>query len=168
MIHRTGTSAAPFRLVRAVLGQALGLALGLSLAAAAPSASAAGPLEAGVDAQVSRNHASVEGLYKALHAAPELAFQETQTAQRLAAELRALGFEVTEGVGKTGVVGLLRNGSGPTIMVRTELDALLMEEKPGGKPLPINHSPFFAPVPEPSLKTAVKAMSLAVLTALGR
>lgn len=127
MNHRTGTSARPFRLQRSFLG--LGLALGWVSVAA--SVSAAGPFEAGVDAEVSRNHASVEGLYKALHAAPELAFQETQTARRLAAELRALGFEVTEGVGKTGVVGLLRNGSGPTIMVRTELDALPMEEKTG-------------------------------------
>ncbi|MBP8275617.1 MAG: amidohydrolase [Propionivibrio sp.] len=84
-----------------------------------------------VDAQVERNYASVESLYKDIHASPELAFEEINTAKKLAKELRALGFEVTEGVGKTGVVGLLHNGSGPTIMVRTELDALPMEEKTG-------------------------------------
>ncbi len=86
---------------------------------------------ADVDAQVGRHYGAVEALYKHLHANPELAFEEVNTAKRLAQELRALGFEVTEGVGKTGVVGLLRNGNGPTVMVRTELDALPMEEKTG-------------------------------------
>jgi amidohydrolase len=84
-----------------------------------------------VDAQVERHYAGVEGLYKDIHASPELAFEEVNTAKKLAKALRDLGFEVTEGVGKTGVVGLLRNGAGPTIMVRTELDALPMEEKTG-------------------------------------
>ena len=84
-----------------------------------------------LDAQIARDYPSVEALYRDLHANPELAFAEVRTAKRLAGELRGLGFEVTEGVGKTGVVGLLRNGQGPTIMVRTELDALPMEEKTG-------------------------------------
>ena len=84
-----------------------------------------------VDAQVERLYASVETLYKDIHASPELAFEEVNTAKKLAKALRDLGFEVTEGIGKTGVVGLLRNGAGPTIMVRTELDALPMEEKTG-------------------------------------
>ena len=70
-------------------------------------------------------------LYKDIHAHPEIAFQEVKTAAKLAAEMRALGFEVTEEVGKTGVVAIYRNGDGPTIMVRTELDALPMEEKTG-------------------------------------
>ncbi|MBS0430156.1 MAG: amidohydrolase [Proteobacteria bacterium] len=73
----------------------------------------------------------LESIYKDIHANPELGFQETRTAAKLAGELRALGFEVTEGVGRTGVVALYRNGAGPTIMVRTELDALPMEEKTG-------------------------------------
>ena len=84
-----------------------------------------------VDAQVERHYAGVESLYKDIHASPELAFEEVNTAKKLAKALRDLGFEVTEGVGKTGLVGLLRNGAGPTIMVRTELDALPMEEKTG-------------------------------------
>ncbi len=84
-----------------------------------------------VDAQVERHYAGVESLYRDIHANPELAFQEVNTAKKLAKALRDLGFEVTEGIGKTGVVGLLRNGAGPTIMVRTELDALPMEEKTG-------------------------------------
>jgi amidohydrolase len=95
------------------------------------SANLASVFDKDVDAQVARHYSSVEGLYKDIHASPELAFEETQTAKKLAKELRDLGFEVTEGVGKTGVVGLLRNGAGPTIMVRTELDALPMEEKTG-------------------------------------
>ena len=84
-----------------------------------------------VDTQVERHYAGVESIYKDIHANPELAFEEINTAKKLAKALRDLGFEVTEGVGKTGVVGLLRNGPGPTIMVRTELDALPMEEKTG-------------------------------------
>lgn len=84
-----------------------------------------------VDAHVERNYADVEALYKDIHASPELAFEEINTSKKLAKALRDLGFEVTEGIGKTGLVGLLRNGPGPTIMVRTELDALPMEEKTG-------------------------------------
>lgn len=84
-----------------------------------------------IDVQMARNYPGVEALYRDLHANPELAFAEVRTAKKLADELRGLGFEVTDGVGKTGVVGLLRNGPGPTIMVRTELDALPMEEKTG-------------------------------------
>jgi hippurate hydrolase len=84
-----------------------------------------------IDGQVEQHYAGVERLYKDIHAHPELAFEEVNTARKLASELRALGFEVTERVGKTGVVALLRNGAGPTILVRTELDALPMEEKTG-------------------------------------
>jgi hippurate hydrolase len=84
-----------------------------------------------IDAQIERHYAGVERVYTDIHAHPELAFEEVSTARTLASELRTLGFEVTEGVGKTGVVGLLRNGAGPTILVRTELDALPMEEKTG-------------------------------------
>jgi len=70
-------------------------------------------------------------LYIDLHQNPELSSHETQTASKLAARLRSLGYEVTEGVGGTGVVAILRNGAGPTVMLRTELDALLVEEKTG-------------------------------------
>jgi len=70
-------------------------------------------------------------LYEDLHAHPELSFQETATAAKMAARLTALGFTVTTGVGKTGVVGILKNGDGPTVMLRTELDALPIVEKTG-------------------------------------
>ncbi len=125
------------------------------LALASTASLAAGGADrysAGIDAQIAAGYAGIERLYKELHASPELSFQETQTAKRLAGELRALGFEVSEGIGKTGIVGLLRNGAGPTILVRTELDALPMEEKTGlpysskvtidyqGKQTPVAHS----------------------------
>ncbi|RYF52008.1 MAG: M20/M25/M40 family metallo-hydrolase, partial [Cytophagaceae bacterium] len=74
---------------------------------------------------------SLETLYKDLHSHPEIAFQEVRTAARMAEEMRKLGFEVTEKIGGTGVVALYKNGAGPTVMVRTELDALPMEEKTG-------------------------------------
>jgi amidohydrolase len=73
----------------------------------------------------------LDALYKDIHAHPELAFQEVKTAEKLAAEMRAIGFEVTEHVGRTGLVAIYKNGAGPTIMVRTEMDALPMEEKTG-------------------------------------
>jgi len=68
-------------------------------------------------------------MYIDLHQHPELFSHETQTAAKLAAKLRAAGYDVTEHVGGTGIVALLRNGPGPTIMLRTELDALPVEEK---------------------------------------
>jgi len=70
----------------------------------------------------------LEALYKDVHAHPELSMQETRTAGLAAERLRAAGYEVTAGVGKTGVVGLFRNGDGPTIMLRADMDALPVEE----------------------------------------
>src|SRR6202048_1326117 len=86
-------------------------------------------LKAAIEASVEGDYPKLDALYKDIHAHPELAFEEVQTAARLAAEMRALGFEVTEKVGKTGLVAIYKNGEGPTIMVRTELDALPMKEK---------------------------------------
>jgi hippurate hydrolase len=81
----------------------------------------------GIDAM----YPKLDAIYKDLHAHPELAFQEVRTAAKLAAEMRALGFEVTEKVGKTGIVAIYKNGPGPTVLVRTEMDGLPMEEKSG-------------------------------------
>jgi hippurate hydrolase len=72
-----------------------------------------------------------QALYLDLHQNPELSSRETQTAAKLAARLRNLGYDVTEHVGGTGIVALLKNGNGPTVMLRTELDALPVEEKTG-------------------------------------
>ena len=70
-------------------------------------------------------------LYRDLHQHPELSLQETRTAGILARALRPLGYEVTERVGGTGVVGVLRNGPGPTVMLRADFDALPVEERTG-------------------------------------
>lgn len=70
-------------------------------------------------------------LYTRLHSKPELSGQERETAARIASGLRSFGYHVTEGVAGYGVVGVLANGEGPTVMVRADLDALPMEEKTG-------------------------------------
>jgi metal-dependent amidase/aminoacylase/carboxypeptidase family protein len=67
-------------------------------------------------------------LYKDVHSHPELSMQETRTAKLAADRLTSAGFEVTSGVGKTGVVGILRNGDGPTVMLRADMDALPVQE----------------------------------------
>ncbi|UAL09596.1 amidohydrolase [Caulobacter segnis] len=84
-----------------------------------------------IDAQLDRDYPALDALYKDIHAHPELGFQEVETAAKLAKEMRTLGFTVTEGVGKTGVVAVLKNGEGPKVLIRTELDALPMQEKTG-------------------------------------
>src|SRR5262249_2336101 len=76
-------------------------------------------------------HASLDDLYKHLHTHPELSLQEEATSGRLAEELKKLGFEVTTSVGGHGVVGVLENGKGPTILVRTDMDALPVTEQTG-------------------------------------
>src|SRR5712671_5280366 len=81
--------------------------------------------------EVDAIYPDIEALYIDLHRNPELAFQEVETAAKLAARVRSLGYEVTTGVGRTGIVAVLKNGTGPTVMLRTELDALPVEEKTG-------------------------------------
>jgi amidohydrolase len=88
-------------------------------------------LKAAIEKLFEADYPKLDALYKDIHAHPELAFEEVKTAAKLAAEMRELGFEVTEKVGKTGLVAIYGNGDGPTILVRTELDALPMEEKTG-------------------------------------
>ena len=74
---------------------------------------------------------SIVEVYKHLHTNPELSGTEGNTAKRLAAELRAAGFEVTEAVGGTGIVAVLKNGDGPTVLVRSDMDALPISEDTG-------------------------------------
>ena len=94
----------------------------------------------------------LEVLYKDVHSHPELSMQETRTAKTAADRLKVTGYEVTAGVGKTGVVGLLRNGDGPTVMLRADMDALPILEATGlpyaskakatdreGKTVPVSH-----------------------------
>lgn len=75
--------------------------------------------------------ANLKALFLHLHQNPELSFLEFKTAERFAGELKSLGYEVTTGVGKTGVVGVLKNGAGPTVMLRADMDGLPVEEKSG-------------------------------------
>lgn len=84
-----------------------------------------------VSAQVDAAFADVKKLYQQLHQMPELPFQEHKTSARLADSLEALGYEVTRNVGGTGVVALLRNGAGPTVMLRGDMDALPIKEATG-------------------------------------
>ena len=99
--------------------------------AAGPCRTRRRQLKKAIETSIASDYPKLDALYKDIHAHPELAFQEVKTAAKLAAEMRALGFEVTEKVGKTGLVAIYKNGDGPTVMVRTELDALPMEEKTG-------------------------------------
>lgn len=77
-----------------------------------------------VEKVIAHEDENLQALYKHLHSHPELSYQEEKSALRMAKELRELGFEVTENVGGHGVVGILRNGKGPTVLVRTDMDAL--------------------------------------------
>jgi amidohydrolase len=79
--------------------------------------------------EVNAVYPNAYALYLDLHQTPELSSHEMQTAAKLANQLRSLGYEVTEHVGGTGIVAILKNGAGPTVMLRTELDALPVEEK---------------------------------------
>src|SRR5687768_8983093 len=95
--------------------------------------------ELSIDAMIERDMASMLSTYKMLHAAPELSHREEKTSLFFAGELRKLGYTVTERLGKFdnaewtgyGVVAVMKNGAGPTVLVRTELDALPVEEKTG-------------------------------------
>jgi amidohydrolase len=99
----------------------------LVIAALACRAASPGPSVSDID----RLYPRIEALYIDLHGSPELAFEEKQTAAKLSGVLKALGYEAATGVGGTGVVGLLRNGAGPVVMLRTELDALPVIEQTG-------------------------------------
>jgi hippurate hydrolase len=106
---------------------------GLALAAEPCRAGDAAPAERvrEIKDQVSAQYTHLESLYKHLHTHPELSLQEEQTAAQLAREMKDAGFEVTTGVGGHGLVAMYRNGKGPTILVRTDMDALPVVERTG-------------------------------------
>jgi hippurate hydrolase len=102
---------------------------------------------------IDQSYEDLVKLYQHLHQHPELFFQEKETSKVMAAQLRDLGFAVTENVGGFGVVGVLKNGTGPTVMVRTDMDALPIKEETGlpfaskvttddgnGKTVPVMHA----------------------------
>jgi len=131
-------------------------AVGLFMAGVATGAQAApfepGAARARVEQVLSRDLSRLDALYMDIHRHPELAFQEKATAAKLAREMKAAGFTVSEGVGGTGIVAVLKNGAGLTVLVRTELDALPMAERTGlpyassavttwqGRETPVAHS----------------------------
>ena len=80
---------------------------------------------------IDQEYPSLRDLYLHLHSHPELSFHEEKTSQRLASELGQLGFQVTQRVGGFGVVGVFQNGNGPTVMMRTDMDALPVSEETG-------------------------------------
>jgi hippurate hydrolase len=122
-------------LTKKVIGRAA-LALAVALAGRAGADEAGGkrsrpePLGA-VRKCLEAELPALDALYKHLHTHPELSYQEVTTSARLAKELKSLGFAVTTGVGGHGVVGVLRNGKGPTVLVRTDMDALPVTEATG-------------------------------------
>jgi hippurate hydrolase len=113
---------------KAIFGTtAAAISLAVALAAA-PAAADPAAIEQAVEADYDDH---LGQLFLHFHANPELSFLETETAKRMAAELRAAGLEVTEGVGGTGVVGMARNGEGPLILLRADMDGLPLPEKTG-------------------------------------
>jgi hippurate hydrolase len=107
--------------------------LARSIAASALALAVAMPAQAQdtIRADLAADMPSLMEIYRDLHANPELSFQEVRTAKKLAAEARRLGFEVTEGVGKTGVVAVMKNGAGPVVMLRADMDGLPVIEQTG-------------------------------------
>ena len=127
----------------------IGVCLGCTLARGQGSAAA----RERVHERVQQEYASLFELYKHLHAHPELSLHEEKTGERLAEELRKAGYETTSRLGGYGVVGVLRNGAGPTVLVRSDLDGLPVKEQTGlpyastvmtkddlGKEVPVMHA----------------------------
>src|SRR5262245_20331860 len=95
----------------------------------AQTASPTAERKAAISPLIDREFSTLLAFYKDLHTHPELSLQEERTAGKLARELEALGFAVTTRVGGHGVVGVLKNGPGPTVLVRTDMDALPVVEQ---------------------------------------
>ena len=114
-----------------VRSAALGAAMAIAAATSAPAAESGAALVGRVSSAVAADQARLVAIYKDLHANPELGFQETRTAGILAEQLRGLGYEVTTGVGKTGLLAVMENGPGPVLMYRADMDALPQRESTG-------------------------------------
>ncbi len=117
----------PTHITAALAAALLGSAIHIASAAAASSE----PLRGLVAGRVETEYPSLLGIYTNLHAHPELSFMEVKTAALVAGELRTLGFTVTEKLGNTGVVGVLTNRVGPTVLVRADMDGLPIKENSG-------------------------------------
>src|SRR5438874_12131312 len=104
-----------------------GVLMALGTAAPSQTASSTAPSVA----QVAAIYPEIDALYLDLHQHPELSMHEQQTGAKLAERLKALGYQVTTGVGRTGIVAILRNGDGRAVLLRTDMDALPAEEQTG-------------------------------------
>jgi hippurate hydrolase len=109
----------------------LKLHLPLFLCLASLSLAAPAPVRERVEARIDAEYPSLEAIYRHVHANPELSLMEVKTAALVAKELRAAGLTVTENVGGHGVVGVLSNGPGPTVLLRSDMDALPLAEATG-------------------------------------
>ena len=125
-------------------------------------ASASQHSDSNLTAEVSAVDSDVEKPYLDLHQTPELSTLEKNTSAEMGAALRTAGYSVTTNVGGYGVAGVLRNGPGPVVMLRTDIDALPVEEQTGlnevkgdKTKLPSLHSALFASDREPTLKTTI-------------
>jgi amidohydrolase len=105
--------------------------LGTIIVSAIPSWAQPSDLDRKVADFVEDSYAQLFELYKDLHAHPEIAFQEKNTAAKIAVQLKSFGYEVTENVGGFGIVAVLKNGAGPCVLIRTDLDGLPVEEQTG-------------------------------------
>ncbi len=115
----------------ALIMNSVGIAAALLGSAPDLSAAPSADVRQVVAAKIAAEYPSLEAILHRLHANPELSFMEKSTAALVAAELRALGVEVTEQIGNTGVVGVLKNGRGPTVLLRADMDALPVKEMTG-------------------------------------
>jgi len=119
-------------MMRELMRSPLSYAAVALMAVLAGSAFAPGPdVRDAVRARIHDEYSALRAIYEQLHSHPELSFMEVNSAALIARELRALGLDVTEKVGRMGVVGVLRNGPGPTVLVRTDMDALPLKETTG-------------------------------------
>src|SRR5213593_3953820 len=112
---------------RLLFAAALAAPIALAAASPAPPAPPANPVLAPLDSL----YPDLEKLYIDLHQTPELSLHEEKSSAKMAARLKALGYEVTTGVGGFGVVAILKNGKGPTVLLREDMDALPVEERTG-------------------------------------
>ena len=101
------------------------------LSAAAIAVVTIGNASAGLREDIAKDYGYLDNLYKHFHQNPELSFMEVKTAKRVAKELKSLGFKVTEKVGGTGVVAVMKNGAGPTLLMRADMDGLPVKEDTG-------------------------------------
>src|SRR5439155_3314149 len=127
---RNGYCSSPLAAWLAV-GTLVALAISVSADDSPRGRSAVKELIGDINSRIAETLPHLEFLYKDFHAHPELSLQEVHTAARLAREMKENGIEVTERVGKTGIVAVLRNGQGPTVLVRTDMDALPVVEHTG-------------------------------------